>query len=99
MVIINNDINQAINFVDDRSPSGGVVNLHLTHIATGKVVVFENNIVTDGAFSIDASLLRNGLHKAEILNITSFIVKVFDIKALSLSSPNNNINLGYKNNL
>lgn len=99
MIKISNDINQSIYFVDDRSPSGGVVNLHLTHIATGEVVEFNNNTVTDGAFTIDASLLRNGLHKAEILNITSFIVKVFDVNSLSLSSPNNNIVLGYKNNL
>jgi hypothetical protein len=99
MVKITNDINQTINFVDDRADKTGSVNLQLTHIATGKVETFENNTVTDGAFVIDASNLRNGLHKAEIANITSFIVKVFDVNSLSLSSPNKDIVLGYKNNL
>jgi len=98
MIKIHNDINQRINFVDDRTPSGGAVTLHLTHIASGSEVEFTSLDTTGGIFTIDASTLRIGLHSARLGEFTSFIVKVLDVNSLSLNSPDNDIILGYKKN-
>ena len=102
MVIIENKDNETINFVDDRSPSGGAVTLQLTHIASGEYLIYSGVTVTDGSFLIDASDLRNGLHSAIITEglegITSFILKVQDVNPIILPENNNEIILGYLNN-
>ena len=98
MVIIQNDINQTINFVDDRAASTGFVDLQLTHVATDKVVNFDNNIVSSSSFVIDASELRNGLHLAIISSVTSFIIQVVDVNSINLPENSEKIDLGYKNN-
>ena len=99
MVIIHNDINQPIVFVDDRGKAerSNPISMGFRHVASEKESIFTAQL-------IDASNLRNGIYQVEVMDtittqkITSFMLKVIDVKSLSLTENNNSKNIGYKNN-
>ena len=86
MVIIQNDINQSIIFIDDRvgGEMSNPVSMIITHIATQKI----REITTD---TFDASEWGNGMYSCSVIDtvtnklITSFTVKLIDIISLTLT--------------
>ena len=100
MQSITNDINQTIVFVDGRESQNQAnpATLTLTHIATNK-----EEILTT-AVNFDATEWSNGLYSCQVVDaitlikITSFIVKVIDIKSLTLTENDNALDLGYAKN-
>jgi hypothetical protein len=99
MVIIKNDINQEITWLDDRveAEKSNPVIYVLTHTATNKSV----EIAT---MPFDATELYNGGYSCSVIDtitsklITSFTVKVIDIKSLSLTENERKIDLNYAKN-
>ena len=98
MQSIHNNVNQTISFVDSRFPIGGATICNFEHIASKYIETTATTV------NFDATGWRNGLYTCILTDmgtskeITSFIVKVIDIKSLTLIVNDNENILGYAKN-